>query len=317
VWDVGEIAPTPGILSIKVLLDFGSGQTIEVSRDVEVGVRSDDVIVVGWIDPNKVPLSDSGIDPCVAEYFPVGGLVASNNPVQQGLTAAYLEGLATGVNLGSPANPSRPLCLSGTGGAGGPLTTIEKSYILDWLFEYAANFVSPPSSFANDSEVRGLEGGPTRYKLFSRLQVKYTVETFLGGTTTFGSLTVLRHATHIGVTNEPVAGLERPGQAGPAEGTLERSADNRTIYAINDGSPEVPAVAVFNVLEYPLKWSNIGSRIEQGVGFGAGYGVFSQVYPTYYIYQNLQLVEVRDQAASPSQNFNNDPYPPGPAPFIP
>jgi len=85
---------------------------------------------------------------------------------------------------------------------------------------------------------------------------------------------------------------------------------------VNDGTPTSVAVAAFNALAAPLRWNNIGSRIDFSVANGTRGTVATQVYPTYFIYKNLERNDVRIQASEPIGNFNPNPYPPGPAPFI-
>jgi hypothetical protein len=49
---------------------------------------------------------------------------------------------------------------------------------------------------------------------------------------------------------------------------------------------------------------------------GTNYQVFTQVYPTYWVFKNLARDRVIPQAGAPIGNFSLTPYPPGPAPYI-
>jgi hypothetical protein len=107
-----------------------------------------------------------------------------------------------------------------------------------------------------------------------------------------------------------------PGEAGPWNNRLVQLADR--VHLVNDGTPDHKAVREFNVLASPLLWNNIGSMISEGPAFPT-YDVKTQVYPTYWIYSGLQLVNINHQAPDPLGNFNLKPYPPGPPfpPYIP
>jgi len=86
----------------------------------------------------------------------------------------------------------------------------------------------------------------------------------------------------------------------------------------NDGTPARLAVDAFNALAKPSKWNNIGSRIEFLPNDNTKGRVLMQVYPTYFLYYNRQhsASDTQFQAERPLDNFNQNPYPPGPAPFI-
>ena len=43
-------------------MTFADGKTAEDTKNIEVGIRTDDIAVIGWIDPDNVPLSPSGMD---------------------------------------------------------------------------------------------------------------------------------------------------------------------------------------------------------------------------------------------------------------
>jgi hypothetical protein len=126
---------------------------------------------------------------------------------------------------------------------------------------------------------------------------------------------VLQHAAQIGRTHNPIFGtIIEAGDAGPANATIIPGP--RSTSWINDGTPTSIAVRAFNTLAAPLKWSNIGSRIDFGPLLGASGSISAQVYPTYYIFENRRLVRTIQQAPTPIQNFSTNPYPPGPAPFV-
>jgi len=301
-WDVGDIEPTTGKLQFMLEVEFSPGGSAEGEREQEVGVRTDDMVVIGWIDPAGVPLSGAGMGPDMLRYYPLTGS-ASMGTVQKGLTLLHLGLIAAGSTI-------HPVQIRS-------MTSAEKTHVLNWQFKFAANFCSkgrcPPTTFADEAAVTSFRTGKqTSYKLFNRFQIKYRSE---DGVNFTGTPTVLRQATAIGVTNDPIFDLEEAGEAGPNEGRQDTLADRA--YLINDGTPTSIAVSGFNTLADPLKWSHIGSRIELSVQNGTEGEVFVQVYPTYYVFKNLMLINTIPQAPNPIGNFSTTPYPPGPAPFIP
>jgi hypothetical protein len=301
VWNLGDLGATPGVVTFKVKATFSDGQTKEATKEIEIGVRTNDVAAIGWIDPDNVPLSTAGMDDGMTRYYPSDG-AATMNILQKGLTTLHLGLLAAGSTI-------HPVEIRS-------LTAAERTYILNWMFKFAANFCSkdrcPPSSFASAPELETFRVSKrTSYKLFNRLQVKYLAE----GGKFKGAPIIVRQATEIGVTNNPIFDFEEAGAAGPANGKYA-VVNSDTAFLINDGTPTSVAVSAFDTLADPLKWSNIGSRIEVGSALGTGFEVFTQVYPTYWVFENLGRVRVIPQAPAPIGNFSLAPYPPGPAPFI-
>jgi len=302
----------PGTYKITCTVSIPGGGTIPITFPQEVGQRTKDVVVIGWIDPSNVPLSSTNVDSDVLAYFPLSG--PPSDTTQKVLTTAYLGTIAAG-------STNRPLS--------GSLTSTDKTYILDWMFKNAANS-APPSSFADESTLEAFDNTPTNYKLFNRLQFRYLVSgSQFAGAPAF-TLPSSIPKTDIGSTTDPIWGTTlppHPGQVGQVNGMHVATANN-TFHQINEGSPDSLAVSAFNTLMAPLKWNDIGSRIDEGVLLDQGtppvmgYTVETQVYPTYYIYERgsnggFSLVNTIPQASSPSGNFNSNPYPPsGTAPFL-
>lgn len=315
-WEVGEIRPEPAQLKFKVVVNFSDGETGEASKDIEVGVRSDDVVAIGWIDPNNVPLNAAGVTRDVLQSFPPGG-AGSLSTADKVTSAGYLFFcLAAGIDI-TPISCVTLYLNPNPGGFPPPLTYLtaaDKTYLLNWLFKYAANYCPkcPPTSFSNNQDVENFRNRTTSYKLINRLQIKYKAS----GGTFKGAPEIVRRANDIGVTNDPIFGREDRGDAGPANGRFQVFNSN-VASRINDGTPTSIAVKAFNTLARPLKWSHIGSRIEQGVPYGTGNRLFTQVYPTYWVFENLSQTQTVPQAPAPIGNFSTNPYPPGPAPFIP
>jgi hypothetical protein len=299
-WDLGDLPPSPGAWSIHLKATFNDGRTAEASTDIEVGVRTNDVLVVAWIDPAGVPLPVSDADPELLEFYPPWGAPVS--PVQSLLTLGH-QGL---IAAGSTIHPVWPR----------PMTFAERMYVLNWMFHFAGNFCAlnrcPPSSFANDGDVSSFRTQRDHYKLFNRMQIKYLVENGAFK----GAPIRLRKDVDIGVTHNPVFDfITEAGVPGPANGSFDFHPD--VAFQVNDGTPASLAVAAFNTLAAPWEWSNIGSRIELGPSLGSGNRVVPQVYPTYFVFENLSKTDTIPQAPEPIGNFTLTPYPEFPtAPFI-
>jgi Glucodextranase, domain B/Carboxypeptidase regulatory-like domain len=306
-WNVGKIMSSPGTLTFQVAVDFGGGTQAQDSRDVEVGVRSDDTIVVGWINPAGVTIP-GGASPAVT------GLLTPP-PVPSSLKCNLFV-------LDLSENFTSPNFIT--------LTPADRSYVLNWLFKFAGNtdpstviaggdFRNSATSFTDDNKVSTFLADPTNFKLFNRFQVKFRVS---GGTFN-GSPTVLRQQTGIGTTHNPCGtvlgflGLF-PGQSGPANGPPQvTSPGNDRVSLINDGSPDSGAIRAFDTLtgkDLPagttaVFWENIGTRIGFTASGGPTASVVVQPYPTYYEYHNGTLVKTTPQAATPLGNFLTNPYP--------
>jgi hypothetical protein len=311
-WDVGKIAATPGTLTFKVVVNFSDGGEAQDTRDIEVGIRTDDTIVVGWINPNGVTLP-GGASAAVTSLMPAG---VSTSPLQCNLFILDLS-----------ENFTTPNFIS--------LTPIDRSYVLNWVFKFGSNadpttvipggnFRDPASSGTDEGKVSGFIGTTTNYKLYNRFQIKYRVAAGGGFN---GAPTILHQDTRIGTTKNPcgsVLGLlgTFDGQSGPNNGPPPASpAGGTRVTLINDGSPDSGAIRAFNTLtgkDLPpgttaVFWENIGTKISFSVGNGTAPTVVLQPYPTYYEYRNGTLVSTRPQAPSPLGNFATNPYPFGTA----
>jgi len=356
-WELGALSPNPGRVHFHLSVTFADGTTATSDKELEVGVRTDDIAVIGWINSDLVPLSPAGVRADVLRYFPTGGL-QNSSLAQQLLSFGYLgmlssgltitptiyeqaveQGLIAGITtlpdptafsttsavLSSEAAVALAAALVKLFGVDIFLQAADKAYLLDWQFKFAANVCPncPPTSFAKPSDLTNfgelvVTFGHS-YKLLNRLQIKYIVE---AGTVFLDAQPqqVLQRDTRIGLTIDPVFGVFTfPGVGGVLNGHYEIK-DNNVAHFINEGSPDPNPVRAFNTLAAPLKWNDIGSRIAMGVPFGPGKRIFTQVYPTYFIFTNGQQVDQPIvQAPDPIQNFNLNPFygptPLGPAPF--
>ncbi len=346
-WELGQIQTVTGQLNIHLDVAFSDGENGSADKQFQVGIRTDDIAVVVWINPAGVPLPTGGVRSDVLTFFPTNGS-AGMNLVQKPLTLGYLGVLAIGLPitptvylealgasipiilnpgtsvLGEAAILGIELLLQKLFGASILLGPADMTYILDWQFTFAANYCNlnrcPVDSFSDYSSLDNYTSGTYRdqYKLFNRMQIKYQKDgsNFKGGQPD----QVLRRAVQIGVTHDPIFDIGLPGEGGPNNDAYRVRNSNES-HHVNEGSPDFLAVLDFNTLAAPLKWNDIGSRIVESVALGTGKQIVVQVYPTYNIYTNLtQQDSPIPQAPAPIGNFNTNPYyistPNGPAPFL-
>jgi hypothetical protein len=300
VWDVGSMKPTPAKLTFNCKMELSDGTTAAATKDFEIGIRTDDTLVVGWIDATLVALPT--IDPDghrvgddILRKFPPNGIV-TERPITlltMGTLAGYFQGVAA------------PF-----------LFDADRTYILDWLFKFAPN-PPPPTAFTDEAAVSTFLGDGHRYKLFNRFQVKYRTD----GTKFTAPPIILKNKTAIGVTRDPISRqLDFPGQSGPANNTVLN--EDSAVSQINEGSPDADAVKAFNFLAGPygqklgaVEWNHIGSMITFGVAFGTKAKINMQLYPTYYHYTisdtpgELVYVKRFPQADEPIMNFTHPSYP--------
>jgi hypothetical protein len=302
--------------TFKVAVDFVGGGHAEATRDIDVGVRTDDTIVVGWINPDGVTLP-TGANSEVTTVF-------SAPPVPSSLACNGLVGLLSQNQepLMGPMGNQTPLLMTQT----------DRTFVLYWLFKYGSSAdpatVIPGGDFrsgtfgTDEDKVRTFRGTPTNYKLFNRLQVKFTLGP--GGLGFAGAPIVLHRDVGVGTTENPCGpvadfGALFPGQTGPANNLLSvRDVPISHVSLINDASPDANAVEAFNFLVYKLLpavfWEDIGSQISFSATGGPVPIVVVQPYPTYYEYHNGIRVQITPQASTPLGNFQTNPYPFGTVP---
>ena len=167
----------PGKYKIKCAISFAGGSSSTQEFEQEVGVRTDDVVVVGWIDGDQVTLDGKGVQASLTQALPQGGLTALS-PWQSKANAGnlLLTILANGVNgsfeIGE-RNKRLPF---------GPFSDADKTYALYWQFKYANN--RPPLANFTDDEGYFSQSklddfinteDQTRYKLLNHYQAKFLV----------------------------------------------------------------------------------------------------------------------------------------------
>lgn len=240
-WNV-VLKAAPGTVTFACLVRAPNAPPTIKTLTVEVGIRTDDTVLIGWIDTTGVPLQS--------------GAAA----VAAGIDPEILADFAPGLGTGLPGtDPSYPFELYQRGRAAGDIaelarnddrfipllnmprlyTPIERDYILNWLFKYAFNpdptpvlqnlhtrdytNPNPPPSTWDDpnplpinttSDFTCYDGymdylkyqayiaDGHRFKLLNRFQVKYRVD--LTNPSVFnGSPILLQHEALIGLTDDP------------------------------------------------------------------------------------------------------------------
>jgi hypothetical protein len=307
-WDLGDILnPVPGEITFKVEVTYQDGGRECGEFESEIGVRTDDVIVIGWINAQAIPLSTVGVDTTfiLPTLTPTG---SSSVPFCSQYVGLLTQGDAApnGISLVGQANPN-------------------KLYVLDWLFKFAGNvdpstiisgdFRDPTDQHMDEAKFSAFVNSFTTYKLINRYQVRY-----LTSDGTFNQSPVqLQRLAAIGWTIEPCgSGIALIGQGGANNGFL--GSQPGSVWHINDGSPDASGVLSFNTLmgnavpTNPLYWENIGSRIRFRANADTQGEIDAQVFPTYHVYRNGRLVNTVHQTGSPTAVFTLFPYPFGAVP---
>ncbi len=318
-WNLGDIlAPEGGDIEFKALLTYADGRTECGRFPTEIGIRTDDVILVGWIDPTGVPLNPIGVDPNLLAAFPPGG-----PPPIFDLVPALL--ILDDLLEGDTSPDDIPMEVSSTAP---PVNNLNRTYMLHWLFKFAANpdpatlipggdFRDAGDNHMSDSEFDAYVADSTKYKLINRFQVRYLV-----GSSAFKNTPVVVQTKHvIGDTSDPLGTFfVFPGQTGPNNHKLANT--DQSIWHVNEGSPDQEAIIMFNTLMgnavpgNPKFWESIGSRIRFRYDGGTDPVISVQVYPTYSEYRNGRLVSTHVQAPTPQGVFIQFAYPFGAVPCI-
>ena len=229
-WNVGPLQPRPAIQTFACLVQ-PPGTVLPTTKllDVEIGIRTDDVLMVGWINGNGVPISSVGVNPAILTDMPLGG-----GPPINPAAAARIAALVQNND-----------CVDYAAVAPWHLyTVVDKNYILDWMFKYApnpdpqsvlANLATPDitdptgynttpdfTTYAGYMDYPKLQGylqDSHRFKLLNHFQVKYRVN--LTNPTQFnGSPIILQRGALIGATVNPT-GI--PPNLGPIFDILSNS----------------------------------------------------------------------------------------------
>jgi len=215
-WNVGAIGPTAGNPLFQCLVQYPNGTAIFKQITIEIGIRSDDAIAIGWIDPIGVTISSAGVSAQILHDLAPGlgntGMPGTDpnypfNPVAATARLAALS--ANDDHLGFlPTNPNDIL------------SATDRNYILDWMFKYAANpdpaaVLTTMPGFSTSADFMGTAGYidyaklaayiavGTNYKLINHLQVKYRVN--LSNTSQFNGMPVLLNGSQglVGATINP------------------------------------------------------------------------------------------------------------------
>ena len=307
-WDLGDILnPMPGEIEFKATITYTDGTRQCGKFKSEIGVRTDDVIVVGWIDPALVPLAPTiAVDSNILTAMPPTGVVTNISHCTARI-AWLSEGLVS-VPGPPPAipSPTDPL-----------LAPKDRDYLLQWLFHFgqdnfAPTFGPPPSDFRTSNvidqqKVQQFFVQTTKYKVFAQLQIRYLVD--LPGQRFKEPPIFLRWPTAVGETRNP-CGFSPiippfvdpiPAQTGPATTPLPViSPQSKRVSLIVDGSPDAPAVRAFDtlmgvgVLESQF-WENVGARITFQWNGGTSPELVYSPFPSFYVYRNGLQVSVIPQ----------------------
>jgi hypothetical protein len=289
VWDLGNVLdPIPGEIEFAAEVFYDTGSVQSCTFKVEIGVRTDDVIVVGWISPTLAALTSTiGVDPQLLTVMPPNGVVTSSFGCNE--QVGLLSGGALTVGIGGPL----------FGGA-------DRDYVLSWLFHYgqdnfSPSFGPPPADFQSNgvigyAKVDAYRASVTRYKFIAHLQIKYVKAS---DNDTFAvPPTVLHEQIDVGSTKNPCGPIMGAldviaAQTGPAT-TLNASVTSNRVTLIADASPDVKAVRAFDaltaagVVDWEV-WENVGCRIIFRANGDTSPELTFQPFPSFYLYKNGAL----------------------------
>jgi hypothetical protein len=321
--------------------------TIPIEFEQEVGERSNDVLVIGWIDGTQISLDTGGVQTSLTTVLPPGGISSSDSDETKVVAALLIGQVAMyGVNayfeLGTRDNPI-PF---------NPFSDADRHYTLYWMFKYANN-PTPPDSFCDSDghfsqeSLQGFLGSQnqTLYKLVNHYQVRFVINNVgkfllppvwrenqvrVGNTkdpSHFYEVSGFLGAVGwVGTTINPYpAGGVFVGQPGPNNGNVLQTESESKL--CNSGRPDQHALNAFLHLigqDQGQIWSTItffsdmnsySETISNSTGDSLSRAPFpqnvsesrvnTQVYPTYSIYWDGQLVGVQTQAPSPMALFPN------------
>ena len=323
-WNVGRILPLSGVLTFQVDAAFPNGTHLVSQRTVEVGIRTDDVIILGYIDGSRIPTPDG-----IAGIGNVNPRILSDLPSEINSLSAAAACLNRFISLSGNDDSIGTTPLTDST----PLSDADREYILYWQFVRAANpdqttviqgdFRDLVSQFTSESKVSSYTADPTNFKLFNRFQVKYRV---LNGNFNGPPIVLsVNSVPKVGQTPNPCHSFNLPafnvsGQEGFANSTSANGplVATAAISQINDGSPDMIGVAELNTLlgksvNSKRYWENIGSRITFSVDAGTKPAIYRQPFPTYLLFQNGAYRNLFAQADFPQTNFNTNPFPSGTA----
>lgn len=323
----------------KILVDVGSS-TVELGEQ-EVGIRSDNVLAIAWIDPDHVTLNTSGTQSSLPDVFKVNGLggTTDNDKLRTGLLVKHIS--EDGVDEGFQIDLG-PLMIGRDFDA---FSLTDKTYALNWMFHHAGNDPPPESFIDGEHFSQALldqfiadEGG-SRFKLLNHYQVKYLVDNQRNFQP--GSIVYLKKEVIIGNTKDPAMLYEISGPFDslglllnnyPANGLfpgvpgannsltpVETTTESKLC---NEGRPDQGALDAFKNLtgqDQGEIWSSItffsyethfsGSSFTRDPQPTETYEgrINTQVYPTYWIYINgvTKPAWKQVQAPQPSALFPN------------
>lgn len=245
-------------------------------KEVTILYTRKDTIVIGWINPNLVEVSATGVRSVFLSLFPPDG---KSFGISSYDTQQFLKVLSLGDDIELlensyllVANPYTPAVIK-------TMNRIERAYILNWLFKYSGNWEPPPQYFANETALTEFYNTPTRYKLYNHLTVIFLEN----------KLSEMRHKADVGTTilpfSVPFRGVQAKGVKLPENNTYKIY--DQKIHLINRGNPDEDGVKTFNALlkDISRKWQPIGSTIIQSINDLRSTLIETENYPTYYVYE--------------------------------
>ena len=289
----------------------------KTSREVAVGIRTDDALVIGYIEPDRIKLPLEPSPGVLAAFHSDGNYSSYWAPV-------YLSDIVEGDNFLDH------------------LSLEDRHYILNWLFKFAepkkprtalvgdtnyllAAQMADNTWGANEAKILAYATNANyrrNYKMLNHLQVKFLLDRYNAGFDKAGAV-VVEHQCQTGITKNPVGLGEFPAQTGPANSENNHTLDfSGRVTSIADVSPNPRGITAFNYLESgfldpdqrpsPLKlWTDIGCAISFNWDGGTQPSVITTMFPTFLEYQNGVYLPQKEvvQLPEPAAHFVDWPWP--------
>ena len=283
-----------------------------------VGIRTDDELAIGYINPERIHLpADAGRD--IVERFRPNG--TCQNPADRFFEIYAISG--------------------GDRKSLDALTLGDRHYLLNWLFKFAQPEGARSALVRSDGQVFATKRGDgtwianeayirnfgtssdkrSNYKMLNHFQVKFLLAPVNRG---FGSVWAVEQQTQRGMTTNPInfGPSTIDSQSGPADSRNGMLVFPDRVTSIADVSPDPPAVSLFNYIESgysntacdrtpppmpPKLWTDVGCAITFRWDGGTQGSYISTSFPTFLYYRNGVYLQEGPQLAEPRDYFVTTP----------
>tara|TARA_B100001093_G_scaffold459661_1_gene472967 strand:- start:1674 stop:3125 length:1452 start_codon:yes stop_codon:yes gene_type:complete len=202
----------PGKYKVKAEITLHSGISFFAEYEQEIGVRTDDVLAIAWIDPDQVTLNTSGVQSVLLQTLPVGGISESDSNDVKVFAGEFIRMLKDGVDLSSEFEVDPTIFgIDSPVHEGRDFTAFsqaDRDYTLFWMFKYAGND-APPTDFLVDNHISNSEiesylssNERTNFKLANHYQIKSLIDS--SKQFSQGTLESIDNKVFLGDTKDPI-----------------------------------------------------------------------------------------------------------------